>query len=95
MTDPSLLKKVNIFQLFDGAFSALIHNALRVRSHSKSMGISQRTDAVGMRRTPSLPSHGAGTQITAMYKNLAHKEKNDIMRKSIVSMQMICSVNSK
>jgi hypothetical protein len=43
MTDPSLPKKLNIFQLFDGAFSARIHNALRVRPHSKSMG-DQSTD---------------------------------------------------
>ncbi|CAL8269456.1 unnamed protein product [Boreogadus saida] len=28
----------------------LTHNALRVRPHSKSMGISQRTEAVGTRR---------------------------------------------
>ena len=50
MTDPLLPKNLNIFQLFDGAFSALIHNALRVRPHLKSMGISQWTEVVGTRR---------------------------------------------
>ena len=40
MTDPSLPKKFKIVQLFDGAFSARTHNALRVRPHSKSMEVS-------------------------------------------------------
>ena len=49
MTDPSLPKKFKNVHLFDGAFDARIHNALRVLPHSKSMGIIQRTEAVGTR----------------------------------------------
>ena len=64
MTDPLLPKKVKIVKLFDGAFSGRIHNALRVRPHSKSMGISQRTEVVGTRRKRASPSRsesgGAG-----------------------------------